>query len=176
MLTDTHRPSGYSYLQGLAANPSVHPEHILPSGQQRESTQPNTSRARYRPLVHLLLQDAVGCRWSPFIPSRHPCCCLGRMAGAPVMPASEGWNYLGLKPLCIGPQRLLLGLVNGVLCEHTGHTRQRFSHTKTHPPLQLPGPVTVLARDDPLIRPHGNPDPEPTMLSKYSSCLCIHGT
>lgn len=46
------------------------------------------------------------------------CCCLGRMAGAPVMPASEEWNYLGLRPLCIGPQHLLLGLVKGAICEH----------------------------------------------------------
>lgn len=34
------------------------------------------------------------------------------------MPASEGRNYLGLKPLCIGPQHLLLGLVKGALCEY----------------------------------------------------------
>lgn len=65
-------PPGYRYLQGLAANPSVHSGHILSSGQHREGTQPNASRARYRPLVHLLLQDAVGCRWSPFIPSQSP--------------------------------------------------------------------------------------------------------
>lgn len=34
------------------------------------------------------------------------------------MPASEGRNYPGLKPLCIGPQHLLLGLVKGALCEY----------------------------------------------------------
>lgn len=33
-------------------------------------------------------------------------------------PASKGRNYQGLKLLCIGPQRLLLGLVKGALCEY----------------------------------------------------------
>lgn len=59
-----------------------------------------------------------GGQWSPLISSHHPCCCLDRMAGAPVTPASEGRNYRGLKPLCIGPQRLLLGLVKEALCEY----------------------------------------------------------
>lgn len=63
-------------------------------------------------------RELWGCRWSPLSSSHRPCCCLDRMAGAPVMPASEGRNYPGLKPLCIGPQHLLLGLVKGALCEY----------------------------------------------------------
>lgn len=44
MLTDTHRPSGYRYLQGLAADPSVHPGHI--SAIREGSTEEVHSPAR----------------------------------------------------------------------------------------------------------------------------------
>lgn len=78
------------------------------------------SRARCRLSSPCFSRMLWGCRWSPFIPGHHPRCCLDRMAGAPGTPASKGWDYLGLKPLCIGPQHLLLGLVKETLCEHVG--------------------------------------------------------
>jgi hypothetical protein len=49
------------------------------------------------------------------------------------MPASEGWDNLGLKPLCIGPQHLLLGLVKGVLCEHVGRYQTKVLTHQTSP-------------------------------------------
>lgn len=146
--------------------------------QGRGGTEPNTSRAGYGPLIHLLLQDAVGCRWSPFVPSHRPCCCLDRLSGAPVTPASERWNHLGLKPLYVGPQHLLLGLVKGVLCERVDTGSHQHSPTLTtacqaDKLVQCCRPVSRW-RTDPFSSP-GLQVPEPTMFSKCSPCLCIRG-
>lgn len=134
----------YAYRHPQALGLQVPPEASSKPGSTQDTLclQGSTEEAHgpTRPGLDtgLLLQ----CSRSPFSPSHHPCCCLDRMTGAPVMPASEQRDHLGLKPLCIGPQQLLLGLAKGVHVSMWGDNTHKFSHTKTHPPSQLPGQPT----------------------------------